>query len=195
MLYFFLFHEESIYEFSELYEIWHASKSVTDACTTPKEYAPSTSLKTAVHMKKHWACWVQWTLIRLGECPGLIRVFAGHTGVCWFCCAQAQMLLWISKWASSQQNDCAQRRLRSAWACAQSDQSLLCAQWVAKDPSFLHADSKDSDQTGRMPRLIWIFARHTCHFVGFITRRLKFVILRTCTGNVSKVSEMQMDHK
>ena len=32
-----------------------------------------------------------------------------------------------------------------------------CAQWVAKDPSFLHADSEDSDQTGhpgRMPRLI-----------------------------------------
>ena len=28
------------------------------------------------------------------------------------------------------------------------------AQWVAKDPSFLHADSEDSDQTGRMPRLI-----------------------------------------
>ena len=25
---------------------------------------------------------------------------------------------------------------------------------VAKDPSFLHADSEDSDQTGRMPRLI-----------------------------------------
>ena len=32
--------------------------------------------------------------------------------------------------------------------------SLLCAQWVATDPSFLHADSEDSDQTGRMPRLI-----------------------------------------
>ena len=53
---------------------------------------------------------------------------------------------------------CAQRGLRSAWASAQSDQSLLCAQWVAKDPSFLHADSEDSDQTGRMPRLIWVFA-------------------------------------
>ena len=25
---------------------------------------------------------------------------------------------------------------------------------VAKDPSFLHADSEDSDQTRRMPRLI-----------------------------------------
>ena len=32
--------------------------------------------------------------------------------------------------------------------------SSLCAQWVAKGPSFVHADSEDSDQTGRMPRLI-----------------------------------------
>ena len=39
--------------------------------------------------------------------------------------------------------------------------SSLWAQWVAKDQSFLHADSKDSDQTGRMPRLIWVFAGHT----------------------------------
>ena len=29
-----------------------------------------------------------------------------------------------------------------------------CAQLVAKDPSFLHADSEDSDQTGQMTRLI-----------------------------------------
>ena len=39
--------------------------------------------------------------------------------------------------------------------------SSLCALWVAKDPSFLHADSEDSDQTGRMPRMIWIFAGRT----------------------------------
>ena len=38
---------------------------------------------------------------------------------------------------------CAQRRLWSAWASAQSDQSLLSAQRVAKDPSFHHADSED----------------------------------------------------
>ena len=56
---------------------------------------------------------------------------------------------------------CAQRRLRSAWASAQSDQSLLCAQWVAKGPSFLHADSEDSDQTGRTPWLIRVFAGRT----------------------------------
>ena len=30
----------------------------------------------------------------------------------------------------------------------QSDQSSLCAQWVGKDPIFLHADNEDSDQTG-----------------------------------------------
>ena len=29
-----------------------------------------------------------------------------------------------------------------------------CARWVAKDQMSLHADSEDSDQTGRMPRLI-----------------------------------------
>ena len=29
------------------------------------------------------------------------------------------------------------------------------------------------DQTGWMPRLIWVFAGCTCHFVGFVMRRLK----------------------
>ena len=69
---------------------------------------------------------------------------------------------------------CAQQRLRSAWASTQSDQteSSLCAQWIAKDPSFLHAASEDSDQTERMPRLIWVFAGRTCHFVGFVMSRL-----------------------
>ena len=28
---------------------------------------------------------------------------------------------------------------------------------------FLHGDSEDSDQTGRMPRLIGVFAGRTCH--------------------------------
>ena len=51
----------------------------------------------------------------------------------------------------------------------------LCAHWVAKDPSFLHADSKDSDQTGRMPRLIWVFAGRTCHFLCFVMRRLNYL--------------------
>ena len=55
-------------------------------------------------------------------------------------------------------------------------ESSLCAQWVAKEPSFLHVDSEDSDQTGRMPRQIWVFAGRTCHCVGFVTRRLNSLI-------------------
>ena len=51
-------------------------------------------------------------------------------------------------------------------------ESSLCTQWVAKELSFLHADSEDSDQTRGMPRLIWVFARRTGHFVGFVMRRL-----------------------
>ena len=44
------------------------------------------------------------------------------------------------------------------------------------------AHSKDSDQTGRMPRLIWVFAGRTCHFVGFVTRQFKW--LRLCRFSV-----------
>ena len=46
--------------------------------------------------------------------------------------------------------------IRPVWS-----ESSLCVHWVAKDPSLLHADSEDSDQTGRMPRLIWVFAGRT----------------------------------
>ena len=53
------------------------------------------------------------------------------------------------------------------------NESLLCGQWVAKDTVILQADSEDSDQTGQLPRLIWVFAGRTCHFVGFVMRWLK----------------------
>ena len=39
--------------------------------------------------------------------------------------------------------------------------------------------SEDSDQTGRMPRLIWVFDGRTCHFVGFVTRWLDWCSI-TC---------------
>ena len=54
-----------------------------------------------------------------------------------------------------------------------SSESLLCTQWVAKRPSFHHAPSEDSDQTGRMPRPIWVFAGRTSQFVSFVMMRLK----------------------
>ena len=107
---------------------------------------------------------------------------------CIFFCLASCPSFWIqmshnmtkpTKWA------CAQRRLRSAWASAQSDQSSLCAQWVAKDPRFLHADSEDSHQTGRMPRLIWVFAGRTTILLILWMSWLKWT---------DKLSDKQMSH-
>ena len=55
--------------------------------------------------------------------------------------------------------------------CAQSDQSSLCAQWAAKDPVLLHADSEDSDQTWANvqadPSLFWAYViLLVCHAVA-----------------------------
>ena len=40
------------------------------------------------------------------------------------------------------------------------------------------AHSEDSDQTGWMPRLIWVFAGRTYHLVGFVMRRLIYLYLQ-----------------
>ena len=42
-------------------------------------------------------------------------------------------------------------RKATKWVSAQSDQSSLCAQWVAKDPKFLHVDSEDWSGHGICP--------------------------------------------
>ena len=56
---------------------------------------------------------------------------------------------------------CAQRRLRSAWASAQLIRVFAVRMKKAWVLSYLLSTSKDSDQTGRMPRLIWVFAGRT----------------------------------
>ena len=63
--------------------------------------------------------------------------------------------------------------IRPVWS-----ESSLCTHRVAKDARFLHADGEDSDQTGRMPRLIRVFAGRTGHLVGFVVHRLN--LLRLC---------------
>ena len=81
---------------------------------------------------------------------------------------------WWHNWLNQQIDMCAQQRLRSAWASTQSDQSSLFA-WRNIGPLttyWLH--SEYSDQTGRMPRLIGVFAGSTCHFAGFVVRQLKY---------------------
>ena len=44
--------------------------------------------------------------------------------------------------------------IRPVWS-----ESSLCAQWVAKDPSFLHTDSEEYDQTGRTVTLLVLSCR------------------------------------
>ena len=39
---------------------------------------------------------------------------------------------------------------------------------------------------GGLPRLIWVFAGHTCHFVGFVMRRLNCVTQDNCLTSRGK---------
>ena len=88
---------------------------------------------------------------------------------------RCQNTKWASAWQSLQNGMCVQRRLRSVWASAQSDQSSLSA-WRKLGSLAIHlVHSEDSDQTGRMLRLIWVFAGRTWHFVGFVMRWHKLV--------------------
>ena len=57
--------------------------------------------------------------------------------------------------------------IRPVW----SDSSL--AAWRKLGSLATHwAHSKDSDQSRRMPRLIWVFTGRSCRFAGFVMRRL-----------------------
>ena len=85
-------------------------------------------------------------------------------------CQSYQFHIWAASWQNQQSGMYAHQRLRSAWASAKSDQSL---RWRNLGSLATHwAHSEDSDQTGRMPRLIWVFAGRICHFVCFVVRRL-----------------------
>ena len=57
--------------------------------------------------------------------------------------------------------------IRLVWS-----ESSLSA-WRNIGSSATHWVHCDDSQTGRMPRLIWVFAGRTCHIVGFVMRRLK----------------------
>ena len=81
-----------------------------------------------------------------GRMPRLIWVFAGRIATLLVLSRGSSFVRyhnWASVWQNQQNNLCTQRSLRLAWASAQSDQSSLCAQWVAKDPMPLHMDSEN----------------------------------------------------
>ena len=65
----------------------------------------------------------------------------------------------------------------SDWVAAQADLSLCWGHTVGRPK--VSSCRQRTDQTGRMPRLIWVFAVRTCHFVGFVMKGLELWILST----------------
>ena len=88
--------------------------------------------------------------------------------------------------------------IRPVWS-----ESLLCDQLVAEDPSLLHADNEDSDRTGRMPRLIWVFSRRTLillvlswggHLaVPWKVMSLFFICLSGCFVNLEGLNSQKLE--
>ena len=78
-----------------------------------------------------------------------------------FCYSLLANASWAATW-QNQQNECARSEDSDRHVHPPSlSESSMCAHWVAKYPSVLHADSEDPDQVGRMPRLIWVLAGRT----------------------------------
>ena len=114
-----------------------------------------TKLKIKVGMK--WPKWYEMTWVR------------NKLGTKW------PVTIWATSWQNQQ------------CACAPSEDSdqpghppslirvfavRLMGSYIRTQAFFMR--TAKTDHTGRMPRLIWVFAGRTCHFVGFVTRRLIF---------------------
>ena len=54
------------------------------------------------------------------------------------------------------------------WTSAKSDQNLRCPHKKVLGPWLPIECTAKTDQMGQMPRLMWVFAGRTCHFVGFV---------------------------
>ena len=65
-------------------------------------------------------------LLRTEDTVSMIYIITGNTLFCRFCPVQAHKNYWAAAWQNQQTDICAYRRLRSAWASAQSDQTGLC---------------------------------------------------------------------
>ena len=72
-------------------------------------------------------------------------------------------IIWAAAWQNQLNDLCTQRRLRSAWASAQSDLTLCCLHEVTLGPKLpMESTAKTVIRLGR------VFAGCMCHFVGFV---------------------------
>ena len=82
------------------------------------------------------------------------------------CCS---IRIWVASWQNQQK---AGAPIEDS---DQSDRSLHC---VLNGKLRTQAFFMRTAKTGQMSRLIWVFAGCTCHFVGFVVRRLIFSMLQ-----------------
>ena len=132
-----------------------------------------------------WLCWRN------------LYIFEKAFTVLLYCITEKEFFLLMSficarAWQNRQNNLCIQRRLRSALVSTQPDQCLLWALWVAKDPKFLQADSKDwSDWADALADLSLCWADH---LICFVVLRLILCSLTSLNiRDVQKESKQDLD--
>ena len=114
----------------------------------PNEEFPVQLSMQNIHHCNQWN--ISFLLIRYNK-------FANAFSFGWYYSSKTYILaIWINCFNQLLRKTQISLGIRPVWS-----ESLLCAQWVAKDSVLLQADSEDSDQTGRICRLIWVFAGRT----------------------------------
>ena len=86
---------------------------------------------------------------------------------CYIQCMKGAEMRWVQKIIEPAHDK------TNKMACAPRpvwSESSLLAQWVAKGPRFLRADSEDSDEI-RQAQAVWFFAGCTSHCVCFVVLR------------------------
>ena len=89
---------------------------------------------------------------------------------------------------------CAQRRLRSAWAFAQSDQSRRCAlnEWLRTQAFFMRI-AKTLIRLGRCPGWSESSLGAQPFYVGFVMSRLKYILCSISQKLISQLFEINID--
>ena len=82
-------------------------------------------------------------------------------------CHMSHRMTKPTKWPVRPANTQISLGIRPVWS-----ESLLSAWRKVRSLATYKVHSKDSDQTGRMLRLIWVSVRRTGHFVGLVRWRL-----------------------
>ena len=96
--------------------------------------------------------------------------------------------IWAAAWQNQQKNLCAKRRLRSAWASAQSDQSLRCLHEEALGPWLsLEHKAKTLIRLGRCP--VWLessLGTQVILLVMSCSGSFVYMIWRLCIPNMKE---------